>query len=39
MSEAVDAQGISARMRDGVLEIRLPKPKPHQPRRIAVTRG
>jgi HSP20 family molecular chaperone IbpA len=38
MSEAVDPDAISARMRDGVLEIRLPKTRRHQPRRIAIDR-
>jgi HSP20 family protein len=39
MGEAIDAAKISARMRDGVLEIRLPKVARHQPRRIAIARG
>jgi HSP20 family protein len=39
MGEAIDAGKISAKMRDGVLEIRLPKAERHQPRRIAITRG
>jgi len=39
MSEAIDAKAISASMRDGVLEIHLPKAKPHQPRRITISRG
>jgi HSP20 family protein len=36
MSEAIDVESISARMRDGVLEIQLPKTKRHQPRRIEI---
>jgi len=39
MGEAIDAARISARMREGVLEIRLPKAARHQPRRITVARG
>jgi HSP20 family protein len=39
MGESIDAEKISARMRDGVLEIRLPKTKRHQPRRIEITQG
>jgi len=39
MGEAIDAENISARVHDGVLEIHLPKAARHQPRRIEVTRG
>jgi HSP20 family molecular chaperone IbpA len=36
LSEAIDADGIEARMTDGVLQVRLPKTTRHQPRRISV---
>ena len=36
VSEKIDTSGVSARMRDGVLELVLPKTAEHQPRRIAV---
>ena len=36
LSEAIDADGIEARMSDGVLHVRLPKTSRHQPRRISV---
>jgi len=39
MSEAIDAEAITARVQDGVLEIRLPKTRRHQPRRIEIARG
>ena len=39
MGEGIDADAISAQMRDGVLEIRLPKTRQHQPRRIAIAHG
>lgn len=39
MGEGIDADGIAAHMRDGVLEIHLPKAARHQPRRIEITRG
>jgi len=39
MSEAIDADAISARMRDGVLEIRLPKTRQARPRQIAIARA
>jgi HSP20 family protein len=39
MGERIDAEKISAQMREGVLEIRLPKTKRHQPRRIEVTQA
>lgn len=39
MSEAVDEEGISARMCEGVLEIHLPKSRRHQPRRISIARS
>jgi HSP20 family molecular chaperone IbpA len=36
LSEAIDADAIEARMSDGVLQVRLPKTRRHQPRRITV---
>jgi len=36
LSEDIDAAGVSARMKDGVLELRLPKSAAKKPRRIAV---
>jgi HSP20 family molecular chaperone IbpA len=39
LSEDVEAEGISAKMRDGVLELRLPKSAKRRPRRIEITNG
>jgi len=39
MGEGIDVDGISARMRDGVLEIALPKAERHRPRRIEVAQA
>ena len=39
LSEEIDSAGVTASMRDGVLELRLPKTDKHQPRRIAVQAG
>lgn len=36
VSDAIDAGGVTASMRDGVLELRLPKAARHQTRRIPV---
>jgi len=36
LSDRIAAERISAEMRDGVLEIRLPKAEAHRPRRIEV---
>jgi HSP20 family protein len=36
VSEKIDATGVTARMKDGVLELVLPKTAQHQPRRIDV---
>jgi len=36
LSEAIDAEGIQAKMRDGVLELHLPKSQRHRPRQIEV---
>ena len=36
LTDAIDAGGIQASLRDGVLEIRLPKTERHRPRQIAV---
>ncbi len=36
LSEDVDAAAVTARMKDGVLELRLPKSAAKQPRRISV---
>lgn len=39
LSEDVDTEGITARVKDGVLRIRLPKAKELQPRKIQVEAG
>lgn len=39
LSDEIDSAGVSAAMRDGVLELRLPKTERHQPRRIEVQAG
>jgi HSP20 family protein len=39
LSDGIDANRIEARMRDGVLELRLPKAEKHQPRQIEVQTG
>jgi HSP20 family molecular chaperone IbpA len=39
VSEAIDAARIQASMRDGVLELRLPKTERHRPRQIEVRAG
>ena len=39
LSEHVDAEGIEASLRDGVLELRLPKLAAHQPRTVEVRAG
>jgi HSP20 family molecular chaperone IbpA len=39
ISEDIDADGVSARMKDGVLELLLPKSAQSQPRRIEVAAG
>ena len=39
LSEAIDGESIQAEMRDGVLELRLPKSDKHRPRQIAVKKG
>ncbi len=39
LSDGIDASRIEARMREGVLELRLPKTVRHQPRQIAVQTG
>lgn len=36
LSKDIDASGVSARMKNGVLELRLPKSAESQPRRISV---
>jgi HSP20 family protein len=36
LPEGVDAEGISAKFDKGVLEIRIPKPAEHKPRRVAI---
>ena len=36
VSEDIDRSGVSARMRDGVLELRLPKSAESRPRRIEI---
>ena len=36
LSEEIDAAAVSARMKDGVLELRLPKSVARKPRRISV---
>lgn len=39
LSEEIDSERVSASMRDGVLELRLPKTEQHQPRQITVQAG
>jgi len=39
LSRELDAQGIEAKLADGVLQLRIPKVRHAQPRRIAVTVG
>jgi HSP20 family protein len=39
LSDGIDADGIEATMRDGVLELRLPKADRHRPRRVDVRAG
>ena len=39
LSEEIDVSRVSASMRDGVLELHLPKTEQHQPRRIEVRAG
>jgi HSP20 family protein len=36
LPDGVDAEGISAKFDKGVLEIRIPKPAEHKPRRVAI---
>ncbi len=37
LSDEIDVNRISAKMRDGVLELHLPKAEAHRPRRIEIT--
>ena len=39
LSEAIDTEAIRAKMRDGVLELHLPKSQRHRPRQIEVQSG
>lgn len=39
LSDEIDSEGVAASMRDGVLELRLPKTRAQQPRQIAVQTG
>ena len=39
LSEAIDTEGIRAQMRNGVLELHLPKIQRHHPRQIQVQSG
>jgi HSP20 family protein len=39
LSEAIDTEAIQAKMRDGVLELHLPKGTRHRPRQIQVRSG
>lgn len=39
LSDEIDSERVSARMRDGVLELSLPKQEQHQPRQITVQAG
>jgi HSP20 family protein len=39
LSDRIDAERIEARMRDGVLELKLPKSERHRPRQIEIHAG
>ena len=39
LSDEIDGERVSATMRDGVLELTLPKSERHQPRRVEVRTG
>jgi HSP20 family protein len=39
LSDEIDSTSVNASMRDGVLELRLPKTEKHQPRQITVKAG
>ena len=39
LSESIDGESIQAKMREGVLELHLPKSQKHRPRQIAVQKG
>ena len=39
ITDRIDPAGVSASMRDGVLELRLPKTEQHRPRQISVQAG
>ena len=39
LSEAIDTEAIQAKMRNGVLELRLPKSQRHRPRQVQVESG
>jgi HSP20 family protein len=39
LPEGVNAEGIEANFDNGVLEIRVPKPEEHKPRKVAITVG
>ena len=39
LSEAIDTKGIRAKMRNGVLELHLPKSQRHRPRQVQVESG
>jgi len=39
LSSAIDVDSVKATMRNGVLQIRLPKADAHQPRKIEIERG
>ncbi len=39
LPEGIDAEGIEASFRNGVLEVRVPKPEQRKPRRVAINVG
>jgi HSP20 family protein len=39
ISDGIDANGVSAKMHNGVLELQLPKSAQHRPRTIPVQAG
>jgi HSP20 family protein len=39
LPEGIDAEGIEASFKNGVLEVRVPKPEQRKPRRVAINVG